>query len=79
MRTRTSCLTIAGKSITSSKFLQSHMKEAIKFGIVLSFSRISLIESRTMAMTFLTQTNMIGGKIRIKKIQLRSIVQSEEK
>lgn len=44
------------------------MKEVIKFGIVLSISRISLIELKIMDMTFLTQTNTIGEKSRAKKI-----------
>ena len=68
MRMRTSYHTIVDKSITSSKFLQEHMKEVIRFGIVLSISRISLIGLKTMDMIFPIPTNTICGKGRITKI-----------
>jgi hypothetical protein len=45
------------------------MNEAIKFGIVSNFSRISLIELQTTAMTFPTQINNSGGKDGMQKVR----------
>ena len=79
MRTKTSYHIIAGKSITSSKFLQERMKEVIRFGIVLSISKISLIGLKTLDTIFPTPINTICGKGKAIKIQFKNIVQSEEK